>query len=181
MATNSSKLRRGTLGKHRKDLIKLFFQLSNGTYPGISKPIPAISLAGHTHTYDVFQMPEENKVFWYQLEHLLTQDQAQLRNEFKGKGLHITTCSSGPPGDDRPPEGTDQKKLEARQQFKQSLKDYDTRKNSVYDGQPIPKFYQQGNRVLRPVGGRILLFDRSTGNLSKIDEISAQTAKWGDC
>lgn len=178
MAADNSDLERGTLEEHRKDLINLFFQLSQGTYPGISKPIPAISLTGHTHTYDVFQMPEANKVVWYQIEHLSAN--GQLKNEFKGKGLHITTCCSGPPGDDLPPEGSDEEKLEARQRFKQSLKDYDARKDSVYDGTPIAKFYQPGSRVLRPAGGRVLIFDRTTGQLSKIDEISAQTAKWGD-
>ncbi len=178
MAADNSDLGRGTLEEHRKDLINLFFQLSQGTYPGVSKPIPAISLTGHTHTYDVFQMPEENKAVWYQIEHLSAN--GQLKNEFKGKGLHITTCCSGPPGDDLPPEGSDEEKLEARQRFKQSLKDYDARKDSVYDGTPIAKFYQSGSRVLRPAGGRILIFDRTTGQLSKIDELSAKTAKWGD-
>ncbi|MGB8698819.1 MAG: hypothetical protein WCD18_05325, partial [Thermosynechococcaceae cyanobacterium] len=180
----ASNLERGTMEERRKDLIELFFKLSEGTYPGLSKPIPAISLTGHTHTYDVFRMDQiadEQRVFWFERKHFMDSSTRQVKADFQRKGLHITTSCAGPPSDDRAPGGSSkQAKLDARQGVKPQLKGFDQQKTSVYTGTPIQDFYQLGSRVARPAGARILAFNRQTGHIVQIDEISAQTAKWGD-
>lgn len=164
-----SDLTRGTMNVHRDELIKLFFELGQGKKAGTLEPIPAISLTGHTHTYDIFRMEAADKVKWYQREH--------FHPGFGDQGLHITTACAGPPSDDKVP---DDNEREARQRAKPLLQDFDNRHDNTFDAGATATHYQAGQRVLRPAGCRVLTYHQTTGQLTKVEEVSAKTAKFGD-
>lgn len=171
----ADKIARGTMEERRQALIKRLFRLAQGLLSD-GKPIPAISLTGHTHDYDIFHTPTLDKAVWYQREHL----EKIPGPGFWNKGLHITTSCAGPPGDGKMPEGKD------KEAILNLLKEYDKQKDNAYNdpsNDPRGKFrqlkYKKGDRVPRAAGCRVLSFDPANGNITSIDEISAQTAKWG--
>ena len=124
-------------------------------------------------------MEAADKVVWYQREHFVDSN-GQVKPDFGSQGLHITTSCAGPPSDDKAPGGDEEEQREARQKAKPLLKDFDARQDNTYNVGNVTTHYKQGERVLRPAGGRLLTFDRETGRITRIDEISAKTAKWGD-
>lgn len=175
---NDHKLMLGTMEEHRKEFIDKLFKLAQGKDPALAQSIPVISLAGHTHVYDIFRIDEDRKVYWFQKEHITNETLG-----FWDKGLHITTSCAGPPSDDKAPdEDTKELEIKARQKAKPLLPDYDDRNDNTYNHDPesITTHYKKGDRVMRPAGCRILTFDQNNGLVLSIDEISADTAKWGD-
>ncbi|KAA3657783.1 MAG: hypothetical protein DWQ04_27075, partial [Chloroflexi bacterium] len=66
-----SDVKRGTMDEHRKQLIDKLYKIGNPkidenvqVIPG--SYIPAISLTGHSHVYDIFHMKDDSNTFWYQ-------------------------------------------------------------------------------------------------------------------
>lgn len=172
---DDDKLCRGTMEERRQALIELYFELAAGLRSD-GKPIPAITLAGHTHDYDLFRTETLDKALWYQLEHFGGKPPG-----FWNKGLHITTSCAGPPGDGAIPEGEDKTAV------LDLLKEYDGRQDNAFDDpntdprQPFRQLkYKRGDRVPRAPGCRVLRFDRADGKIAGIEEISAITGKWGN-
>jgi hypothetical protein len=162
MKADASALMRGTMDRHRNDLVTLFRDLTSSP-----EPVLPINLSGHTHTYDIVIPAGEIGVKWLQM--------TDFRSNTADNPLFITTACAGPPADGKQPEDleTDIQKSDMHRE----LERLDQAHDSTYDADT--DHVKKGKRAIRPSGCRVLTFEQSSGRLTGVDEVSSTTAKWG--
>jgi hypothetical protein len=150
--------------------------LAIGRYKGRNEKVQVFTLAGHTHDFDIFQMEDDDKVRWYQ-----NQDWVGVirMHDFGDRGLHITTSSAGPPGDGVMPKKDVRENLDKALPYIGLLHDgYAT--GSFWSTNGNDTYLSVGDRIMRAPGGRLVAFDRTSGKLIGLDELSVDNPHFGD-